>query len=299
MTNFDYEVCIPVKNEENLIAWTLDSINNQSLPPSSIYICLNGTTDRTRQVIEQYGDDKVQIVESEPGKANAWNKLFHKTSSLEHLLFCDGDTSLDKFAAEKIFERLREDENLTIVGGALKSRYSNPSSFFTRYFSEQTQEPIIWGLSGAIYGVKKPRLIKIANEKSLDLIPPHIINEDFYLDMVASPQIDLIYEAYADVYVPDNFKDWVSQTRRVLLGTAQAKREFPTHFKSTIDFRKKLSTPKFQRLNRQNTIKKIGICSLFILRRILSLEANYRTPINVWDAVSSTKNKPKDKSSFL
>lgn len=301
MTLGQYEVCIPVRNEKELISWTLDSINGQSHLPYRINICLNGTTDDTREVIEQYGDSKVRIVESEPGKANAWNKLFHETSSLEQLLFCDGDVALSPNAAERIFEKLEENPNLAIVGGGVCSISTNPSSFFSKYFMEDPtgkKAVSLPGVSGQLYGIHRKRLVEIAKEKRLPLLPTNIINDDEYLSRLVDSRKLITTKAYVTAYGASNFTDWFERNNRIMKGHIQLKRQFPEIFTDSKIGRKRIENYMSRLTEVESYLNKIGLSSLYVARIGIKVWYNVFPPnfessdySAIWEGIPSTKGR--------
>jgi len=125
---FDKEisVCVPVKNEESTISQTLDSVvNNGFEGKMEVLVCVNGSTDNTMNLVRDYSkmDGRVQVFESEPGKANAWNKLMDEVTN-DTVFFIDGDVLIKKGSFKAMYDELKNSKKIAIAA----SRYKDFSS---------------------------------------------------------------------------------------------------------------------------------------------------------------------------
>lgn len=92
-----YSLGIPARNEQNNIEWLVESIFDQTKLPEEILICVNNSSDKTRDIVlglsEKY--PTVKLLESLPWKASAWNKIVAETKN-KVMVFCDWDIRLWK-----------------------------------------------------------------------------------------------------------------------------------------------------------------------------------------------------------
>ena len=177
--NLDYSVGIPVRNEEKSLPYTLDSILNQTIPPKEILVCVNGSRDNTRNIVERYSstNNLVKLLTSPPGKPSAWNRIVSETKN-NYNLFCDGDVIISREAAEKLLETLDQDKELLIAGGSLVYLDTN-KTFFKKYFLETPGKKIIpKDIWGALYMIRLKEMKQKSRENSIELMPEEIINED-------------------------------------------------------------------------------------------------------------------------
>lgn len=99
-------VIIPSYNRENYIAETIESVLNQTYDNIELIVVDDGSTDKSRNIIDSYGD-KISILEH-PGRINkgqsAALNLGISISQGEYIAFLDSD---DLFAPDKIDKQVR------------------------------------------------------------------------------------------------------------------------------------------------------------------------------------------------
>ena len=128
-------------NDEKGLKKTLLSVFNQTFQDFEFIIIDGGSTDGSREVIEQY-KDKIDYWISEPDKGiyNAMNKGI-KAASGEFLLFLNsGDRLIDKNITEKVISKL--ESNIDIYYGKLvyslngvqKTVYTPPENINLSFF---------------------------------------------------------------------------------------------------------------------------------------------------------------------
>jgi glycosyltransferase involved in cell wall biosynthesis len=297
--NLDYSVGIPVRNEEKSIPYTLESILNQTITPKEILVCVNGSSDKTQKIVEEYSrqNNLIKLLNSNPGKPCAWNKI---TSQVlyNQVMFCDGDVIINKEAGEKLLENLEKNKEIILVGGS--NKYSNTEeNFFKRYFLENKNKIITpRGICGRLYMVKLREMQKEARELGIELIPERIINEDALLGTIAMSKKIIIKEAYATCHSIDSFSEWIKEYKRILAGNFQLKEILPEEFYKEYSNTKKSTKVYLERFNQIEGLgKKIGVTTLFGLRKILKNyytffgELDYKT---TWEETISTKKDFKE-----
>jgi len=295
--NTNYSVGIPVRNEENTISQTLESLLKQTIKPQKIHVCVNGSSDNTYNIVSNLAkaESSINMITSEPGKPNAWNKIV-KESLENNILFCDGDVIVNNTAAENLLKELDKNSKLVLVGGSNAYFTSQFNSFFSKYFTENLKgKPIKqdW-ICGRLYITKINELSNIAKKYNTQLIPKEIINEDGYLDLITTGHNSIIENAFSLSMQVSTFSDWKVEFKRILAGQKQLKTLFPEY---TADF--DLSKRRLKNyIKRFKSIKsyrnKLGVTSLFLLRQILNsyYTITKRLDYNqVWIETKSTKVK--------
>lgn len=198
-----YSLGIPVRNEEKNIEWLVESIFDQTQLPDEILICVNNSKDRTKDIVlwmsEKYSI--VKLLESEPWKANAWNKIV-KNSSNNLMVFCDWDIGFwTNDTIEKLIEKLIN-ENLTMLWASV---IQLPSKRIIPY---KLNFP-----SGQLYAIDLDVLW-------INCIPSNIINDDLFLTLLSYPHFSVSWESFFYSNKP-NFWDILKTQYRILKGIKQ------------------------------------------------------------------------------
>jgi glycosyltransferase involved in cell wall biosynthesis len=292
-----YSVGLPVRNEENNIVQCIESLLDQSISPRAIHVCVNGSSDKTYQLVSDMAkvETSIDVLTSEPGKAKAWNEIVANSDDA-YMLFTDGDVVINQDAARHLLNKLNSDNRLAIVGGA-KAYYSNDSTtFFSRYFTENISGNSIAVplLCGSLYLAHLPSLKLLAIKKNVQLIPDDIINEDQFLGLLASDYKKNIVDAYATSMQISTFQDWFVATKRHISGTHKLKKDYPQIFTES-SFSVHYRDNYLERFkNIPSFSNKLGLFSLFCLRQALSYYYPLANKLDfncIWEETSSTKSK--------
>ena len=99
-------IVIPVLNREKIVVRTLDSVAAQSLDDFELIVVDNGSTDNTRQVIEEWIENHPKILarlveEPEKGAARARNRGLDEAKG-EWTMFFDSDDTMHSDLVEEI-----------------------------------------------------------------------------------------------------------------------------------------------------------------------------------------------------
>lgn len=99
-------VIIPAYNAEEFIGTCLDSVLNQSFQDYEVYICDDGSTDETREIVSRYSgrDRRFHCLALEHSNAGSARNAGMKASDGEYLYFLDADDYLAPDALEKLYE---------------------------------------------------------------------------------------------------------------------------------------------------------------------------------------------------
>ena len=145
----DYIIISPVRNEEDYVEQTIESVLNQTCRPKEWIIVNDGSTDNTREIIERYlpSNPWIKLVNLEDrgfyypgtGVVNVITEGLKKApqNGWEYLAKLDCDVTFDKNYFESIFREFSSNEKLGIASGAIylidgkktvkeKSQYDHP-----------------------------------------------------------------------------------------------------------------------------------------------------------------------------
>lgn len=131
-------VLIPVYNAEKTICKTLDSLMNQTRKDFEIVVVDDGSSDTTPQILREYQNmfQNMKIYRQQNlGVAAARNRLVEIASGT-HLVFCDADDYLEKYAIELIFDTLNKHNVDLIVFGYKMVRAGGDKTVLKRQLSE-------------------------------------------------------------------------------------------------------------------------------------------------------------------
>jgi len=114
-------VVIPVRDRERLIVRCLDSVKAQTWRPFKVVVVDNGSTDRTRDVVEEWirlnhtPDLQVSLIdEPSPGAACARNRGLRDVDT-EYVLFFDSDDVMNPELIEKAVRGFQYDTKVDVV----------------------------------------------------------------------------------------------------------------------------------------------------------------------------------------
>jgi glycosyltransferase involved in cell wall biosynthesis len=130
MTNKDYVIISPVKNEETHIEKTIKSIISQTLLPKKWIIVNDGSTDKTQEIIEKYSAkyEYIEIVNNTDlenrnfgSKVKAFRKGFDtlKNESYSFIGNLDGDVSFEPDYYQSVLSEFDKDTKLGLAGGII------------------------------------------------------------------------------------------------------------------------------------------------------------------------------------
>lgn len=122
-------VIVPVRNEEGSIASLLESLLNQTLPPSVIAITDGGSTDSTTAIIQRFIDRgaPVQLIRTTRALPGRGRNLAVEHTTSEWLAFTDAGIEPDKGWLAALAEKAAGD-SVDVVYGSYEPR---TDTFFT------------------------------------------------------------------------------------------------------------------------------------------------------------------------
>lgn len=129
-------IIVPVFNPGNLLYNCLDSIKNQSLKEIEI-ICINdGSTDDSKNILDEYAkDNRFKVFHQEnQGAGTARNNALSKATG-EFIIFVDSDDWIEKDMCKKLYNHAKNLDTDIIVFDSIWHTTSGVSKF--NYFSEK------------------------------------------------------------------------------------------------------------------------------------------------------------------
>jgi glycosyltransferase involved in cell wall biosynthesis len=101
-------------NGEKYIKQSIDSIINQTFKKWELLIGFNGTTDKTKDIVDQYKDERIKIFdyEDDKGKAKTLNKLIQE-AQFDYCSIQDDD---DLWWPPKLHEQSKLLEEYQVIG---------------------------------------------------------------------------------------------------------------------------------------------------------------------------------------
>ena len=105
-------VILPCYNEEQTIGNTIKDVK-KSLKNAEIYVCDNGSTDRTAEIASAAGAEV--IWEQRKGKAQAVSRMINAIDA-DIFVMCDGDSTYDIAAAPVLVKKLQDNRLDMVIG---------------------------------------------------------------------------------------------------------------------------------------------------------------------------------------
>jgi len=120
-------ILLPTYNGEKYITESIDSVINQSFKDWELLIGFNGTTDRTKEIVNSYSDNRIKTFDYgfDKGKSKTLNKLL-KESKYEWVALQDDD---DVWVSDKLEKQIKFFEEFDVIGTFIN--YINENGDFT------------------------------------------------------------------------------------------------------------------------------------------------------------------------
>jgi glycosyltransferase involved in cell wall biosynthesis len=103
-----FSIIIPAHNEENYIRKTLHSIKQQTFQNYEVLVVANGCTDKTEQIVQKRGGEKVRLHSIPRANVCAARNTGALNATARTLVFLDADTTLAPDALQKIKSSFNE-----------------------------------------------------------------------------------------------------------------------------------------------------------------------------------------------
>lgn len=140
MDEYNVTVVIPAFNSEKYIADALFSIENQRYKAKEVVVVLNGCTDETEKVCEEYrenSDINIVIIKTEYANLSNARNIGFSLARSNYIAILDADDVYDPSFLEKAAEAFSEKPNIAVFFG---NRYHfNNSGITKENFLENTE----------------------------------------------------------------------------------------------------------------------------------------------------------------
>lgn len=213
-------ILVPVYNVENYVKECLDSLINQTLKTIEIIVVNDGSTDKSRSIVEDYCslDSRIRLINQENRGLGAARNVLLSYAKGKYVIFIDSDDYIDLETVEVLYRRAERDQTeILIYNGKAFYDYGNEYIFekknYFRLLNEKDDGPVLSGLQI----IERKRSImnnafKLYNRKfmiSNDLFYPEgILGEDvefFYHSMIIAQRVSYVnYIGYFRRYRADS-----------------------------------------------------------------------------------------------
>jgi glycosyltransferase involved in cell wall biosynthesis len=112
-------VILPVYNGESYLAEAIESVLEQTIPPSEVLLIDDGSTDRSAEIAESYAPRVTTIRQTNGGQPAAHNRGIRRSSG-EFIAFQDADDVWEPRRLELELDAFRADPSLDMVFGAVQ-----------------------------------------------------------------------------------------------------------------------------------------------------------------------------------
>lgn len=122
MNEIKISVIVPIYNVEKYLKKCLDTIINQTLKEIEI-ICINdGSTDKSRKILEQYlkKDSRIIVIDKNNGGLSSARNAGMKIAKGEYIGFVDSDDWIDETMFEKLYNNAKENDSQMSICGVHK-----------------------------------------------------------------------------------------------------------------------------------------------------------------------------------
>jgi len=127
-----YVCVLPVRDGEEHIAESIDSLLAQIVKPTRIYVIDDGSTDRTPEILKGYSDETVQVMWHESTTRDyiriaylyklATDEIAKLPSKPDYLFCASDDAKFPPDYAQQLIDRMKADSRLVIASGDFGER---------------------------------------------------------------------------------------------------------------------------------------------------------------------------------
>ena len=224
----EISVIVPAFNEETTISKCIQSLLYLDYPNYEIIVVDDGSTDRTREIVQRFESSKVKVVHQQnQGKANALNNgtLLSKG---DIIVTVDADTTIQRGSLKRIASRFAFNHRLGAVAGNIKvdpapgllnalqaTEYTVGINLIRK---TQSMLGCVMIVPGPIAAMKREAIQRVG------LFSDDTFAEDFDVTMKllkAGYKVEYEEKAIAYTDAPKNLEDLIKQRRRWYRGMIQ------------------------------------------------------------------------------
>lgn len=213
----DYVALVPARNEGRTIERTLQSLRNQSHPPSKLIILDDFSEDDYSEIVRRtYPDAEIRRTNSRHGKAYNINRILPEIAT-EYVLVVDADTHVEKDFVKKLLSH----RDFDVAYGQLLPDLSNESIYANARLVEYLYGHAVWKQATSFLGTVNITgcfaLYKSETLKRLGGYPRRTITEDTDLSWLLSEngcKIMYVQEAKGYTAEPSTLEHYHRQIKR-------------------------------------------------------------------------------------
>jgi len=112
-------VVIPIYNAQKTLKQCLESIFNQTFKPIEIIAVNDGSTDKSKKILEQY-KKKITMIDQPNGGAAKARNAGAKIANAPFIIFCDADIIMKPEMLEKMYQVLKKHPEASYTYSAFK-----------------------------------------------------------------------------------------------------------------------------------------------------------------------------------
>jgi glycosyltransferase involved in cell wall biosynthesis len=114
--NMSFSVIIPLYNKAEYVSKTIDSVLAQTYPDFELIIVDDGSKDNSLDIVRQFKDERIKIVEQENSGVSAARNRGIKEAKYELIALLDGDDWWDQSYLEEMVDLINKYPDVSIYG---------------------------------------------------------------------------------------------------------------------------------------------------------------------------------------
>ncbi len=132
---------IPVKDGARFIEGALDSLMRQGDLITEVIVVNNGSTDSTGEIVENYNDERVRLVNSDIPNLPLSRNIGASHATGEWLYFLDADDRVFEGALKRLLDARTEDASLAVIYGDYRRLTHDGKAFGERSILPSNRKP--------------------------------------------------------------------------------------------------------------------------------------------------------------
>lgn len=144
MENIKFSIVVPAYNIQDYIEKCLDSILEQTYKNYEIIVVNDGSTDNTKNIIDEYAKENIKIVHKENGGLSSARNEGVKYVEGDYIWFIDGDDYIEPNALELLYKKTQEEKYDVITFSYYYDYIDKKINFIDRFnVSDKNTIPLI------------------------------------------------------------------------------------------------------------------------------------------------------------
>lgn len=154
-----FSIIVPVYNLEKYIMRCVESVLNQTFTDFELIIINDGSSDRSKEILEQLKDERIKVINKENGGASSARNAGLEICTGEYITFIDGDDTIDERFLEIINNVIKKTNSKILMMSLLKNTsehfpIANYTEEYINFNKVQAMEKILYQkkLDAAVIG---------------------------------------------------------------------------------------------------------------------------------------------------